>query len=380
MQVVFFGSSSYCLPVLESLKINFNLAAVVTKPDRPVGRKQVLFPSAVKEFALNNKTAYFTPPDKSGLAAIKQNLLERKPDFFVVADYGMIIPADIFNLPKYRTVNIHFSKLPDLRGASPVQYTILRGDASAWISYMLMAEKMDTGDILGQTEYPLLGNETTGELYPKLFERAASQLPEILEDYVHGNIRPVPQDKNKVTYTKILTRDDGFLPRGIFQAAVDGTRASQTILNTWPLYQNSPIIQKQSANSNFQLSILIERMLRAFTPWPGVWTEAEFRKQNSESSQKKRLKILTAHLEESGIRNQESWGKEKSTTSNQHSTISSKSLNTENQALTTYQQLPTTKLVPDLVQLEGKNPVSWNQFRMSYQIFCDSRHQTSPEH
>lgn len=146
MTTIFFGSSDYCLPILTSLYKQFKLAAIITKPHSPVS-----------DFAKKNKIPVFTPNNKSELANLSGMLISLNLDMAIVADYGLIIPKEIFEIPKYKTLNIHFSKLPQYRGPSPVQYTILNADQSAWISYMLMSEKMDTGDILLQEEFSFQG-------------------------------------------------------------------------------------------------------------------------------------------------------------------------------------------------------------------------------
>lgn len=325
INVIFFGSSQYCLPVLESLHQNFNLTAIITKPDRLVGRKQIPTPTESKIFGQKHKIEILTPADKTELLSLKNKLEEAEPDIAVAADYGLIIPKEIIEIPKFKTINIHFSKLPDLRGASPVQYTILRGDNCAWISYMIMDEGMDTGDILCQKEVPIGGNETSEELYKKLFNIAAGGLPGVLKQYVKNELKPVKQDNSKATYTKILKRQDGSIPWDIIYNSIEGkssTLPKESILS-FPLFHCSIA------------PLLIERAVRAFSPWPGIWTEVEIKQSAQDTSEggtgKKRLKILKAHTE----------------------------------STTTNRQL-TTKLIIDQVQLEGKKPVSWRQFRKGY--------------
>lgn len=314
LKVIFYGSSNYCLPILESLRKNFNLLAVITKPDQKVGRKQILTPTESKVFALKNNIGLFTPANKIELMSLQAEMEKLEPDIAVVADYGLIIPEEIINIPKYKTVNIHFSRLPDLRGASPVQFTILRGDKSAWITYMLMDKGLDTGDILMQTEYPVnkLSNDqiTTGKLYKKLFEMASEELPGLLTDYIKGNIKPMKQNDEKSTYTRILTRLDGYIQWELIYDAIGGKKSG-----SFP----KESILCSSIFSDSSASLLIERAIRGFKPWPGVWTMVKINNQD------KRLKILKAHLEGE-------------------------------------------KLLIDEVQMEGKNPVSWNKYTESYPI------------
>lgn len=239
MKVIFFGTSKYCLPVLETLKASFDLKMIVTREDKPVGRKKVLTPSATKLWAIEHKipvtSDYIQIPDC---------------DLAIVADYGKIIPEEIFTKPKLGTFNIHFSKLPDLRGASPVQYTLLRGDTDAWITVFKIEKTLDTGPILWQHSFPINPDDTTQTLYIRLFKEAAKILPTL---NFAGKL--TPQNHSKATFTKLLTKADGFVKY-------------EDILNS-------------------HLSTLIYNHYRAMTPWPGLWT----------IKNGKRMIIRNCHLE-----------------------------------------------------------------------------------
>ena len=341
LKVIFFGSSNYCIPILDSLNKNYHLIAILTKPN-----------SKVQEFAKTHHIKFFTPQDKNELFGLKDKVIQRKPDLAIVADYGLIIPSDIFNLPKYKTLNIHFSKLPDLRGPSPVQYTILRGDNSAWISIIIMSEVMDTGDYIWQKEIRTfdnqqltINNETSDSLYKKLFNIVAVELPNVISKYVQKELRPIKQDHSKATYTKILTRDDGFIPPHILSVILSPDFKSERSI---PLEApKTKGILRFVQDDNW--SMFIDRAIRAFTPWPELWTEVyltkglktpgmwpkdSFQVEESEKTEKKRLKILKAHTEQ-----------------------------------TTNNKQRITKLVISVVQLEGKKPVSWKQFKEGYPNF-----------
>lgn len=235
MKVIFFGTSKYCLPVLEALKTNFDLKMIITREDKPVGRKKVLTPSATKLWAIEHKISvtsdYIQIPDC---------------DLAIVADYGQIIPEEVFSKPKLSTWNIHFSKLPDLRGASPVQYTLLRGDTIAWITIFKIEKTLDTGPLLWQHSFPIKPDDTTQTLYIRLFKEAAKILPTL---NFAGKL--TPQNHSKATLTKLLTKADGF---------VEFPRLLEP--RTYNLY-------------------------RAMTPWPGLWT----------IKNGKRMIIRNCHLE-----------------------------------------------------------------------------------
>ncbi len=286
MKILFFGTSNYCLPVLETLHKNFDLVAVVTKSHN----MKTLSETPYRPDFIGSGTGVkvFTPNNKSELLSLKENLETLRPDLAIVADYGMIIPKEIFNIPSHQTLNIHFSKLPKYRGPSPVQYTILEGDKSAWITIIIMDEGIDTGMIIWQKEVKILdGSETTSDLYRELFSIAASELPSIINKYTNKQLKTSKQLNSEATYTKSFTRKDGFIPHQVLEKALKGEGAAK-----------------------------IERELRAFSPWPGLWTIVNI-------PQPKRLKLLKSHIENK-------------------------------------------QLVLDEIQLEGKKPVTWKQFQEGY--------------
>lgn len=326
MKVIFFGSSDYCIPILETLYKTFDLIAIITKPDH-----------SVESYTRSHNIEVFVPKDTQELLSLNEKITKRNPDLAIVADYGLIIPREIFSIPRFKTLNIHFSKLPKFRGPSPVQYTILTGEKSAWVSIIIMDESMDTGDIIWQKEVKLSGSETTGHLYQKLFNIAALDLPEVLNKYVKNELKPRKQNNSLATYTKHFSRTDGFIPFQILAAAVNWKNKilPETEIKNWPL---SNILDTRYLILN--TSIAIERAIRAFSPWPGLWTEVTVKQStnnpiNTNQPIKKRLKILKAHLEPP----------------------KPYTLNT----------IPF--LVPDLVQLEGKKPVTWKQFMEGYLNF-----------
>jgi methionyl-tRNA formyltransferase len=328
ISTIFFGSSDYCIPILESLFKNTKLVGIVTKPDLSVGHSKTLQPTPVKKYGQSQSIPVYTPDSKASLLSLKDLLTSLKSDIAVVADYGFIIPKEIFLIPAHKTLNIHFSKLPKLRGSSPVQYTILLGEKAAWITIILMDETMDTGDILWQKEVPLTGKEETDTLYRKLFEIASEELPNILNQYADKSLLPVKQDNSQATYTKRLTRQDGFIPWEIIEELMAGRSTSQAHLVRWPL---SNIIPTSTLILNPRFYLL--KSLKAFSPWPGVWTEIPITQSTNQQINKstnkpstKRLKVLNAHIEKE-------------------------------------------RLVLDEVQLEGKKPVSWKQFCQGYPQF-----------
>lgn len=246
MNVAFFGTSDRSIPILDSIKDSeFNLSLCVTKEDRKVGRKQNLKPTAVKIWAEQNRVQYITIEslNPETTRQIVTTLAEEKIDLGVVADFSFMIPKDIFDLPKHKFVNIHFSLLPKYRGASPVQFAILNQEKETGISYQIIVEKMDEGAIIAQTRYPLKGTETTDSLYNTLFDLCAKELPNILKGYVNGKLKPWEQDHTQATYTYS------------------------------PSHQKDTHIFKEDAKINWKKNPKgIDAMVRAFNPWPLAWT------------------------------------------------------------------------------------------------------------
>ncbi|HLD96438.1 MAG TPA: methionyl-tRNA formyltransferase [Patescibacteria group bacterium] len=266
-RIIFFGTPSFGQIVLQKLQDeNSNVVAVVTQPDRPTGRDQKLTPSPVKTFAKEHKIKIFTPTDKTKLLATGPRLSALKPTLFVVASYGMIIPSEILQISEKGALNVHPSLLPRYRGASPIQAAILNGDVETGVTIMLMDEQMDHGPIVSQEKTALSPAETTATVMAKLAQVGGKLLVRTIPVYLEGKLDPQPQDHTQATYTKLVKKDDGHI--------------------NWQ-------------DNNVQ----VERMARAYNPWPGVWTtvgemaEQLDRELRNQRHQNLRLKILQAHLE-----------------------------------------------------------------------------------
>ncbi len=235
-RIAFFGSPPDAVPALEALvSAGHEIAAVYTRPDRPAGRSRQLRPTAVKVAAESLGLRVETP---GGLRqeSVQQQLRDLNADAFVVVAYGRILPAEVLSIPRLGTLNIHPSLLPRHRGPSPVATAILDGEPETGVTLMLLDEGMDSGPLLAQSEpVTLNGTERTSELTARLFGVGAQMLPETLSALGAGSLEPVPQDESKVTITSLIEKSDG---------EVD-----------W----------QQSAAR-------IERMTRAFDPWPGAFT------------------------------------------------------------------------------------------------------------
>ncbi len=246
LKVAFFGTSDKSDPILDVLKENFDLRLCVTKTDTLVGRHQDVRETGVKVWSEENDVPHIE------IKSLKDEDLQRvleamelySIDVGVVADFNFMIPEVVFSKPKFGIINIHFSLLPKYRGASPVQHAILNGDKVTGVTFQLVDKGMDTGNIIYQFEYIMQGVETTDVLYEALFIQSAKILPTVLNSYVNNDLTPMPQNNNDATYCYSLTN------------------------------QKSTYIYKDDAKINWESMSVdqIERMIRAFYPWPIAWT------------------------------------------------------------------------------------------------------------
>lgn len=233
MKIIFFGSPNFVIPILDILNQRYEVVAAVTAPDKKVGRKQIVTPSPVKQFATEHNIPVLTPKK---LSEINSQLAALNSQLFIVAAYGEIIPQEILDLPKYGSINIHPSALPKYRGPSPIPQTLLNGDKKSAISVMQMNAQMDHGPILKKISYNIPNTATTQTLTNDMFQKSTDILPDIIDAYIAGKITPTPQSHDQATYTKIITKQDGYID-----------------------LENPPSPEQ------------LDRMIRAYFPWPTVW-------------------------------------------------------------------------------------------------------------
>lgn len=244
MKIIFFGTPREVIPVLENLIKHYDVCAVITAPDQKSGRKQLLAPSPVKAFAQEKNIPVITPQQFNKLTI--QQLQNLNSDLFVVAAYGKIIPSTILQLPKYGAINVHPSLLPKYRGPTPIQTALLNGNNTSGITFIEMDDKMDHGPILHQIPFTLEKTDTFAWLMQSKFAQAALILPHVIDDYVSGKIKPQPQEDSEATYTKIITKQDGYVDLSILETLT-------------PLE--------------------LDRKIRAYYPWPTVWTKIRSKNQ-----------------------------------------------------------------------------------------------------
>ncbi len=233
-QVVFMGTPDFAVPTLRALIEHHTVIGVVTQPDRPAGRSRQLQQSAVKQVALAAGIPIFQPEKLRRPEAIEE-LKRWSPDVYIVTAFGQILPQAVLDIPSYGSLNVHASLLPRWRGAAPIQAAIRAGDAESGITIMKMDAGLDTGPILSQRAIRLAPDETGQSLHDKLAVLGSELLIETLPGYLGGEIIPQPQDDSLATYAPTIKKDEGL---------IDWTRGAEEI----------------------------ERLVRAFTPWPGTHT------------------------------------------------------------------------------------------------------------
>ncbi len=205
MNVIFMGTPEFAVPSLEMLIKKHNVLAVVTQPDRPKGRgKKMVFP-IIKEIALEHNIDVLQPLSAKEPEFFDE-LKKYNADIFVVAAYGQILPEEVLNMPKFGSINVHGSILPEYRGASPMQMAVIDGKSKTGVTIMYMEKGLDTGDIISTKEVDVLPNDTYGTLGTKLANEGAVLLESTLSDIESGKAKREKQDDSKATYTHLIDR------------------------------------------------------------------------------------------------------------------------------------------------------------------------------
>lgn len=208
MKIVFMGTPAFAVPSLEALlKEGYEIAAVVTQPDRPQGRKKVLTPTPVKEAALKHGLPVLQPQRLRAPEAVEE-LAGLAPDLIVTAAYGQILPKAVLDLPRYGCLNVHGSLLPKYRGGAPIQRSIINGERETGVTLMYMAEGLDTGDMIAKTVVPIEDEDTAGKIFEKLSAVGAELLIKQLPLILDGTAERVPQNDAESSYAPNLSRDD----------------------------------------------------------------------------------------------------------------------------------------------------------------------------
>jgi methionyl-tRNA formyltransferase len=236
LRILFMGTAELSCASLQALAgdAKFQIAAVVTQPDRPKGRDLKLQPSPVKTLALRLGLPVLQP-ERARDEQFTAELRALQPDLIVAVAYGQILPPAILDLPRHGCLNVHTSLLPKYRGAAPIQWAIANGDTETGVTIMKMDVGLDTGPVVSQRTTPIRSEDDSATLHDRLAQLGAELLVQTIPDYVAGKIQPRPQPAAGASHAAKIKKDDG---------RIDWNQPAQTIWNR----------------------------LRAFTPWPGAFT------------------------------------------------------------------------------------------------------------
>lgn len=235
MRIIFMGTPDFAVGTLEEIiKAGYEVALVVTQPDKPKGRGGAVQFPPVKECAIAHNLPVFQPEKVKETANIEY-LRQFEPDMIVVAAFGQILPKAILDMPKYDCINVHASLLPKYRGAAPIQWAILNGDEFTGVTIQRMDIGVDCGDMIAKKQIRIAEDETGGSLFDKLAEVGATLCVETMERIEKGNVEYIPQDHEQATHVSMIDKELG---------NIDWTK---------------PAVE-------------IERLVRGLNPWPSAFT------------------------------------------------------------------------------------------------------------
>ncbi|MBF7018907.1 methionyl-tRNA formyltransferase [Staphylococcus sp. 18_1_E_LY] len=205
--IIFMGTPDFSTTVLEMLIAEHNVIAVVTQPDRPVGRKKKMTPPPVKEIAVKHGLPVYQPEKLTQSEELDQ-LIALDSDLIVTAAFGQLLPESLLEAPKLGAINVHASLLPKYRGGAPIHQAIIDGETQTGITIMYMAKKLDAGDIIAQRAIDIEKEDDVGTMHDRLSFLGADLLKETLPAIINGTNDRQPQDDSKATFASNISRDD----------------------------------------------------------------------------------------------------------------------------------------------------------------------------
>lgn len=286
MKIGVCGSTERTVQCVNSLASDarFEISWVVTPPPKPVGRKQHITPSPLESWA-RERNIPVIHVEKS-LKPLQPLLEEQSPvDFLLVVDFGYLVPQWLLDLPKIAPINVHPSDLPKYRGSSPAQFALLYGETESAVCIMRMTAGLDEGPIIQSLPFSVDSNETAESYYRKAFVIAANALPETLVRYAENRAETAQPEKSTTPVAKRFSREDGYIPYSIIEDIQNSSPAKKEGLG--PIL--SEVLALQPSATVVQL---VERAVRALSPWPGVWTVVPEYKGRTNI----RCKIISAHI------------------------------------------------------------------------------------
>lgn len=230
--IIFMGTPDFSVPILSMLRREgYNVVAVVTQPDRPVGRKRVLTPPPVKVEAMRLEIPVIQPEKLTGSDELKE-ILALKADLIITAAFGQLLPNELLETPRLGCINVHASLLPKYRGGAPIHKSIMEGETETGVTIMYMVEKLDAGDIITQITVPIKDTDDTGTLFTELSAAGESLLKETLPSIINETNERTIQDESRVTFARNISREE---------ERIDWTKGGKEIydkirgLHPWPV-------------------------------------------------------------------------------------------------------------------------------------------------
>lgn len=243
-KIVFMGTPAFSAPILRMLhEEGYEILAVVTQPDRPVGRKKVLTPPPVKEEALALGLPIIQPEKLRGSEELQQ-ILALNPDLVVTAAFGQILPKELLDAPRLGCINVHASLLPAYRGGAPIHQAIIDGQAQTGVTIMYMAEKLDAGDIISQRAIAIEETDHTGGMFDKLSAVGRELLKETLPSLINGTNTRTVQDEALVTFASNISRE---------QELIDWNKDARTLYNQVRGLHPWPVAYTKFEEANFKI-------------------------------------------------------------------------------------------------------------------------------
>ena len=228
LKVIFMGTPEFCVPILEELHKNYNVLAVVTQPDKEVGRKREIMFSPIKKKALELGLKVLQP---NKIREEYEEIVNLNADLIVTCAYGQIVPEVILNNPKYGCINVHASLLPKLRGGAPIHKAIIYGYEKTGITIMYMDKGMDTGDMISKVEVIIEDNDTAESLHDKLQSVSVPLLLDTIPSIVNGTNDRIMQDESEATYAYNVSREEEHID---FNKTTKEVFNQVRGLNSWP--------------------------------------------------------------------------------------------------------------------------------------------------
>lgn len=260
-KVIFMGTPDFSTKVLEMLIAEHDVIAVVTQPDRPVGRKRVLTPPPVKEVAIKHGLPVYQP-EKLAQSSELEQLIELEADLIVTAAFGQILPELLLNAPKLGAINVHASLLPKYRGGAPIHQAIMDGETETGISIMYMVKKLDAGDIISQQAIEIEHQDDVGTMHDKLSFLGAELLKKTLSSIINGTNNRITQNESEASFATNISRE---------QEKIDWYQSAEVIYNHIRGLSPWPVAYTVLDDSN--MKVYASRIEKGKTGEPGTIIE-----------------------------------------------------------------------------------------------------------